>query len=231
MTTKRGYLKNIILYIFWILYSFYFYLSYTVASPFYLTLIFILLILITISIFEFKEYHNIIYLSIISAVILTVMWVTIYLKPIPPGSYLPIYYMIPLIGTIIIVSFLIYLPREWERNKKALQPYDEALKLNPSDVIALNNKGVVLTYMGKSDKALELFDRVLEMEPEDKAALHNKSAIKEKRVIFSPALKKVILERISGLGTPEYSEKLFLEAKKRRKIVREPIKPLHRSKT
>lgn len=47
----------------------------------------------------------------------------------------------------------------------SLEIYDKALEVDPSNVTALNKKGLLLFDVGKYDDAIPLLDRVLDIEP------------------------------------------------------------------
>jgi tetratricopeptide (TPR) repeat protein len=86
----------------------------------------------------------------------------------------------------IIVSFstfliIMYYPRKWKKNISLLKPYKDELKIDPSNIVALNNMGVELTYQKRFNQAIKCFNRVLELNPEDSAALYNKSILYAKK--------------------------------------------------
>lgn len=57
----------------------------------------------------------------------------------------------------------------------ALKLYDEILKLNPTDIHALNYKGLALAGLGDYDEAIQWYDKVLAIDPNDSDAKYNKS--------------------------------------------------------
>ena len=57
----------------------------------------------------------------------------------------------------------------------ALKLYDEILKLNPTDIHALNYKGLALAGLGNYDEAIQWYDKVLAIDPNDSDAKYNKS--------------------------------------------------------
>ncbi len=57
---------------------------------------------------------------------------------------------------------------------EAVTAYDQALAIDPLYNVALADKGLALTKMGKFDEAVKLFDAVLERDPNDIYALNNK---------------------------------------------------------
>ncbi|MDX1916838.1 MAG: tetratricopeptide repeat protein [Rickettsiaceae bacterium] len=50
---------------------------------------------------------------------------------------------------------------------------EESLKLNPRDVIALNNQGYILWRMHKYQEALDIFNNILAIDPQNPPALQN----------------------------------------------------------
>ena len=53
--------------------------------------------------------------------------------------------------------------------------YDEAIKLNPTNIGALYNKASVMVKLRNNDTALSLYDKVLSLEPNHLGALYNKA--------------------------------------------------------
>lgn len=58
-------------------------------------------------------------------------------------------------------------------NEKALEAFNEAIKLDPEDAEAWNNKGLVLGYVGRYEEAQECFERALAIDPELTHAWNN----------------------------------------------------------
>ena len=56
----------------------------------------------------------------------------------------------------------------------ALQLYNEILKSNPTDIHALNYKGLALASLGDYDEAIQWYDKVLNIDPTNVSALNNK---------------------------------------------------------
>lgn len=79
--------------------------------------------------------------------------------------------------------------------ESALECFDQALKLDPSDAIALRSKGGVLQSLGKHVDAIKCFDEALRIQPRDNFALTRKGYSlfwtgkpKEALVCFNEAL-------------------------------------------
>ena len=64
-----------------------------------------------------------------------------------------------------------------KKYEKAIECYDKALKINPNDTEALNNKGVALYRLGRHEEAIECYDRALEINPNDAEAWYNKGNV------------------------------------------------------
>ena len=56
----------------------------------------------------------------------------------------------------------------------ALQIYDEILKLNQTNISALNYKGLALASLGNYEEAIKMYNKVLTIDPDDIDAKHNK---------------------------------------------------------
>ena len=56
----------------------------------------------------------------------------------------------------------------------ALQIYDEILKLNQTNISALNYKGLALASLGNYEEAIKMYNKVLTIDPNDIDAKHNK---------------------------------------------------------
>ncbi len=49
---------------------------------------------------------------------------------------------------------------------EAIQAFDEAIRLDPEDALAWNNKGVALAMQGKYDEAIQAYDETIRLYPE-----------------------------------------------------------------
>jgi tetratricopeptide (TPR) repeat protein len=56
----------------------------------------------------------------------------------------------------------------------AFQIYDEILKLNQSNISALNYKGLAFASIGNYEEAIQMYNKVLALDPNDLLALNNK---------------------------------------------------------
>ncbi|WP_209625837.1 tetratricopeptide repeat protein [Methanobacterium petrolearium] len=58
--------------------------------------------------------------------------------------------------------------------RKAIDSFDKALELEPSNVMILNIKGISLTEIRKFSRASKVFDKALKLDPENTKVLNNK---------------------------------------------------------
>jgi tetratricopeptide (TPR) repeat protein len=56
----------------------------------------------------------------------------------------------------------------------AFQIYDEILKLNQTNISALNYKGLAFASIGNYEEAIQMYNKVLALDPNDLLALNNK---------------------------------------------------------
>ena len=100
-----------------------------------------------------------------------------------------------------------------ENYQKMVKPYENALKINPNDITALNNKGAVMAEFRAYPDAIECFDKVVEIEPNDAAAWHNKGYSLEKLVNQQAAIEYYdkALKVDPGFVNAKKSGKIILE--------------------
>ena len=85
---------------------------------------------------------------------------------------------------------------EEKKYVKALMCCDKILKINPNDVLALNNKGVIFYKLGEYkkeleyyEKALKYFDDALKINPNNIEILYNKGTTLAKLKKYEEAFK------------------------------------------
>jgi len=76
-----------------------------------------------------------------------------------------------------------------KRYEDAIKCYDEALKINPEDAFAWNNKGIALDNLGRYDEAIACYDEALKINPEDAFAWYNKGIALKRLERFDEAIK------------------------------------------
>lgn len=74
-------------------------------------------------------------------------------------------------------------------SQKAIETYEYILKRDPTKMVVLNNKGVVLDSTGKYNSALECFNMALERVPENIHVLSNKGISLYKSEMYQQALE------------------------------------------
>ena len=60
------------------------------------------------------------------------------------------------------------------QHDRAIQDYDEAIKLNPSYADAFNNRGIAYYAKGQHDRAIEDYDQAIKLKPSDAIAYNNR---------------------------------------------------------
>lgn len=139
-----------------------------------------LFLMVTVyDLFNYWNYYNtILYFALSSVIFFTFLLILIFMEVNSGGTD----FSFADSGLFIFIAFIfIYTGIRWMiKHQKALVPYDEALKINPNNTAALNNKGVKLAEISEYQEAIKYFDKILEINPNDAAALHNKGVILDK---------------------------------------------------
>ncbi|MGB9979270.1 tetratricopeptide repeat protein [Methanobacterium sp.] len=84
----------------------------------------------------------------------------------------PVFY-IYIIPFVVLLGMAIYEQQRVKKYKKALKPYEKAIKANPEDTAAWNNKGATIAKFKAYHAAIQCFNKVIEINPKDAAALYN----------------------------------------------------------
>ena len=71
------------------------------------------------------------------------------------------------------------------RLDEAIEFFNRALKVDPQDHLAYNNRGVAYKRKGLYDKAIEDFNRAIEIKPDYTLPLTNRGIARTKRVILT----------------------------------------------
>ncbi|UZE46784.1 tetratricopeptide repeat protein [Rhodopseudomonas sp. P2A-2r] len=58
---------------------------------------------------------------------------------------------------------------------RAIEDYDQAIRLQPEYYVAVNNRGVAFMNKGELDRAIADFDRTIQLKPDYLAAFHNRA--------------------------------------------------------
>jgi tetratricopeptide (TPR) repeat protein len=72
-----------------------------------------------------------------------------------------------------------------ERFEDAIKCFEKVLEVNPKNMQAMNNIGIILGRMGKFDEAIEVFDKVLSIEPKNEVAMFNKQFVIQRKESIS----------------------------------------------
>jgi tetratricopeptide (TPR) repeat protein len=67
-----------------------------------------------------------------------------------------------------------------EQLDKAIENFDKAIALNPTDYLAYSNRGAAFDKMGQLDKAIESYDRAVTLNPNDFTAYYNRGITYER---------------------------------------------------
>ena len=131
---------------------------------------------------------------------------------------------------------------EWEHGKQRFQPkkklnpnealasYEETLKINPDDVEALHNKGIMLSQLERDEEALRCFDQALKLKPDFAEAWDDKGVVLsnlegpeaalpyfDKAVKLKPDLSRAWLHKglsLANLGRLDEAAMAYIEANK-----------------
>jgi tetratricopeptide (TPR) repeat protein len=62
------------------------------------------------------------------------------------------------------------------QHDRAIQDYDQAIKLNPNYALAYNNRGIAYGAKGQHDRAIQDFDQAIKLDPSYAKAFNNRGA-------------------------------------------------------
>lgn len=71
---------------------------------------------------------------------------------------------------------------------RAIEDYDQAIRLKPDYYIAINNRGVAFMNKGELDRAIADFDRTIRLKPDYFAAFHNRAVAFGRKGLFERAI-------------------------------------------
>jgi len=71
---------------------------------------------------------------------------------------------------------------------RAIEDYDQAIRLNPDYYVAINNRGVALMNKGELDRAIADFDRTIQLRPDYFAAFYNRAVALGRKGLFERAI-------------------------------------------
>ena len=64
---------------------------------------------------------------------------------------------------------------------RAIQDYDQAIRLNPNYASAFNNRGLAYVNKGDNDRAIQDYDQAIKLNPNDTVAIKNRADAVAKR--------------------------------------------------
>lgn len=96
-------------------------------------------------------------------------------------------FYISLIMLIFLIIWTPFIYRRAKKYQKAVEPYEEALKINNNDINALNSKCSILAEFKAYNDAVKCFDKVLKIDPQNFEALYNVGNLLSKKKIYQTA--------------------------------------------
>jgi tetratricopeptide (TPR) repeat protein len=77
--------------------------------------------------------------------------------------------------------------------KQALECYEEALKIDPNHIIAMDSIGIALAKLGDFDKAITYYDMIMKRNPKDINALYSRANHICRIIIMLPPIYLLLL--------------------------------------
>ena len=84
----------------------------------------------------------------------------------------PLFY-IYIIPFVILLALAVYEQQKVRKYQKAVEPYENAIKVNPEDITAWNNKGATIAKFKAYSEAIQCFNMAIKINPKEAAALYN----------------------------------------------------------
>jgi TonB family protein len=72
---------------------------------------------------------------------------------------------------------------------RAIQDFDEAIRLKPSDFTAFNNRGLAYSHKGDYDRAIKDYNQAIQLEPDYADAFNNRGVAYRYKVNYDRAIK------------------------------------------
>ncbi|HEX3012915.1 MAG TPA: tetratricopeptide repeat protein [Methanobacterium sp.] len=119
-------------------------------------------------------------------------------------------YVIPF---IFLLGMAVYEQKMVRKYQKAVEPYENAIKANPEDTAAWNNKGATIAKFKAYQAAVQCFNRAIEINPKEAAALYNIGVVLMELGNLQEALKyyNVAQELDPGFKNAKKSGEMILE--------------------
>ncbi len=64
----------------------------------------------------------------------------------------------------------------------AIEDYNQAIKLNPTDADSYNSRGVAKSNLGEYIGAIQDFEKAMQLNPNDKEAYNNKALVRSRQI-------------------------------------------------
>lgn len=124
----------------------------------------------------------------------------------------PVFYIFPIIF-IFMLGVAVYEHQRVRKYQKAVEPYENALKIDPEDVTAWNNKGTAVAEFKIYSEAIKCFNRAIELNPKGAAALYNTGIILMELGNLQEAIKyyNAALDMDPGFKNAKKSGEIILE--------------------
>ena len=124
----------------------------------------------------------------------------------------PVFY-IYIIPFIAILALAIYEQQKIKKYRKAIEPYENAIKANPEDTTAWNNKGAAIAKFKAYPAAIQCFNKAIEINPKEAAALYNIGVVLMELGNLQEALKyyNVAQELDPGFKNAKKAGEMILE--------------------
>ncbi len=118
---------------------------------------------------------------------LYILAITVYIYLFKPAFTNDPYFYLFVLFLVFLTSSVIFGYKKFREYRKIVEPYESVLKINPKDVTALINKGIVFTGFKAYPGAVECFDEALKIDPENVQALYNEGNVLVKMEIYQTA--------------------------------------------
>jgi tetratricopeptide (TPR) repeat protein len=68
---------------------------------------------------------------------------------------------------------------------RAIEDFDQAIRLNPNDAVAFSNRGAAYARRGQPDRAIEDYDQAIRLNPDYATAFYNRGFVKRAKGDFA----------------------------------------------
>jgi tetratricopeptide (TPR) repeat protein len=97
---------------------------------------------------------------------------------------------------------------------RAIEDYDQAIRLKPDYYVAINNRGVAFMNRDELDRAITDFDRTIQLKPDYFAAFHNRAVAFGRKGLFERAIADYdVIIKIDSKNSVFFRERGAMKAK------------------